>query len=1041
MEIRRTYNPLTLNYDVIYSGTDLLSPNQVIERENLIFVRPVVLLVNGEPILREFWGNKLKKDDICHFVELPGDPITVAIFIGQMIIMAVVAYAVGYLYNLWFGPEPVDTVEDAETVYSLTNDVNRFRIGDPFPEHFGRFICFPSLMQQNYVEYASHDCQYLYMLGIVGVGEYDVEGVYIDKTPIGDYEDCSYNIIVPSGSPTMIPRLVYTSPAITGQELTTNWLTVAVTAPNVEVTEIGFDIVLPGGLGYYTKTGGDFKTYHVSFEAQVRKIDEFGDGLTGWVDLKSVQLGNAIATPLRYTYKCSAMGAARYEFRIRRTDIPSTLARVIDNCKIGALRGYGADHPDYGDVTLLEVKIKATERLSGSVARKINCIATRKLYPVTVTGFGGVKAATKSIVDACAYIATADNGGQQLDSVLDFEELFAMRTTLESRSNYFSHRFTKKTMCMDALRQIAKCGRCLPIQPSGLFQLVRDRLQSSPSQIYTCDDYTKGTLQFQHAMRTDDDSTGVEAEYIDDETWQVQTVLCYDAGGSADNLARLPLTGCCDRQHAFEEGMYAFWDDELNRTVVSFAAGLKGLIPAIGDMIYVGSRQIDWGQTGQIAHISATVATLSEPVDFGDTALEGKLLLTKKDGGVLGPYTVAPGDCAHSVGVTLSPADVNTIHDQGLTATKFIFGLTIDEILRVRVLKIIPTSNNEIKIEGSIIHDEVHDNPGTAPAIGTFPIILPILDNLIITLVATNPSDYDYQACWLSGESKFKLEIDTGGGYVLLVDNLEAYTYDFTRASIDFDIKITPYIADVLTPTESKIVSFELPAAPSNIQAIDDGTDLTISWDAVPDADYYNLRIECDGEDIWDEGIYGVEKVISISELIDLANDVTPEIDIYIKTTIDGLVGPESMAVSWSSGFEAEDASTIFMCKSFNDSAVSGTPLLIRFQNQNFDYFYFKAYPTIGAEVGGTSDDAGSDFRGAVDSALSGTPRIGKIESGGTSYYYKQYPTVAADVESFSGITKNIINIGDLSLSGIPRAARIQINSTNYYFKVYPTKS
>ncbi len=1040
MEIRRTYNPLTLNYDIVYSGTDLLSPNQVIEQKNLIFVRPVVLLVNGQPVLRKFWNDKLKKEDVCHFVELPGVTgiILLITFLAKMIVYAAIAYAVGYLFNLWFGPEPLDTAEDIESVYSLTSDSNRFRLGDPFPEHFGRFICYPPLIQQNYVEYVSNDCQYLYMIGIVGVGEYDIEGVYIDKTPIGDYEDCTYNIIAPSGSPTIISRLVYTSPAVSGQELSEDWFTVVVTAPNTEVSEIGFDVVFPGGLIHHRKSG-KIAQRSIIIYAEARKIDKTGTGLTAWATLKSITLSNATTQPLRYTYKCSAFGAARYEFRIKRSTV-TIHSRIVDKCMIQALRGYGADHPDYGDVTLLEVKIKATEQLSGQVSRKINVVCTRKLYPVTATGFGVTKAATKSIVDACAYIATAENGGQQSDAVLDFEELFDMRTILESRSNYFSHRFTKKTMCMDALKTIAKCGRCLPIQPGGLFQLVRDKIQTSPSQIYTCDDYTEGTLQFNHAMRTDDDSTGVEAEYIDDETWQVQTVLCYDAGGSADNLARLPLTGCCNRQHAFEEGMYAFWDDELNRTVVSFTAGLKGLIPAIGDMIYIGSRQVDWGQTGQIAHLDATTAWLSEPVDFGDTASEGKLLLTKKDGGVLGPYNVTPGDCAHSVKVSLSSADVNTIHSQGITATKFLFGVTIDEILRIRVLKIIPTSNNEIKIEGSIIHDDVHDNPGTAPAIGTFPIILPILDNLIVTLVATNPADYDYQVCWLSGESKFKLEIDTGGGYVLLIDNLEAYTYDFTQASVDFDIRITPYIYDILSPGDAEIVSFALPAAPSNIQAIGDGTDLTISWDAVPDADHYDLRIEYDGEDIWNESIFdGSPQVIAISEIIDLSGESTPEIDIYIQTTIDGLIGSESTAVSWSVGFEAEDSNTIFMCKTFNDSVVSGTPLLIRFQNQDFVYFYFKAYPTIGAEVGGTSDDAGSDFRGAVDSALSGTPRVGKVESGGTPYYYKQYPTVAADVESFSGITKSIINIPEKAISGAPRVAAIKINSTNYYFKVYPT--
>ena len=298
---------------------------------------------------------------------------------------------------------------------------------------------------------------------------------------------------------------------------------------------------------------------------------------------------------------------------------------------------------------------------------------------------------------------------------------------------------------------------------------------------------------------------------------------------------------------------------------------------------------------------------------------------------------------------------------------------------------------------------------------------------------------YNYQVCWLSSKSKFKLEIDTGGGYAPLVDNLEAYTYGFPQASVEFDVKITPYEGAVLLPGDAKIVNFALPAAPFNIQTIDDGTDLTISWDAVADASYYNLRIEYNGEDVWNEGIYDIEKIISISELIDLASDVTPEFDVYIKTIIDGLTGPESTAVTWSSGFKAEDAGTIFMCKTFNDSAVSGTPLLIRFQNQNFDYFYFKAYPTIGAEVGGTSDDAGSNFRGAVDSALSGTPRIGKIESGGTPYYYKQYPTVVADVESFSGITKSIINIDEKAITGAPRVASVKINGMNYYFKVYPT--
>lgn len=1040
MEIRRSYNPLTLKYDNIYSGVEL-SPNEVIKQENLIFIRPVILLVNGKALLRKFWVDKLKKDDICHFIELPGVTglIAVAIFLAKIIAYAVVAYAIGYLYNLWFGPEPLDISEESvDTVYSITNDSNRFRLGDPFPEHFGRFICFPPLMQQNYVEYENRKLQYMYALGVIGVGEYDIENVFIGKTPIGHYEDCSYNIIPPGGTHSLIKKLVYTSIAISKQEISNNYLTVAVTAPGVEVSQIAFDIIFPGGLHHIHKSGGTSGA-SVRFQAQARKIDEVGNGLTVWTALKSFSISSSSRQVLRYTYKCSAFGSARYEFRIRRTSVPSAHPRHIDKCIIEALRGYGANQPDYGDITLIELKLKAYGQLSGSVTRKINVICTRKLYPVTATGFGVTKIATKSIIDASAYVATAENAGQQSSSTLDFEELFAMRTDLEAKNNYFNSRFSKRGLCFSALKKIAKCGRCIPIQPGGLFSLVRDELKSVPAQIYTCDDYTEDSLKLGHAFRTNDDSTCVEVEYINDESWQVQTVKCYDMGGSEEIVAKLSLIGCTNRQHAYEEGMYSYWDDELNRTTVSFTTGLKGLIPLIGDMIYVGSRQIDWGQTGQIAHISTTVATLSEPVNFGDSATEGKLLLTKKDGGALGPYTVIPGNCAHSVKVTLNSTDVNTIYAQGLTATKFIFGITIDEILRIRVLKIVPISKNEIKIEGSIIHDDVYVNPGTVPVIPGYPVDVPTLEDLIITLVETNPSDYDYQICWLSSESKFKLEIDIGTGYVLLIDNLEAYTYEFTQASYNFDIKITPYVSGILSPGDAKIVEFELPIIPSNFQVTDDGTHITISWDVVTGADCYNLRIEYNGEEIWIESIYDIESSILITEIIDLTKDNSPEIDIFISTTINSITGPESDAIVWSGGFSAENANTIFYCKSFNDSAVSGIPLLVRFQNHKFDYFYIKVYPTIGTEVGGTTDEYGIDFRGTVDTDLSGTPKIGKIESGGSQYYYKQYPTVVADIESFSGITKSIININDIVLSGAPRVARIKINSTNYYFKVYPT--
>ena len=127
---------------------------------------------------------------------------------------------------------------------------------------------------------------------------------------------------------------------------------------------------------------------------------------------------------------------------------------------------------------------------------------------------------------------------------------------------------------MDACTKAAKCGRAVPAMPGGLFMLVRDQLQVLPSQAYTEDDYTKGTLELSHSLRTEDSPTCVEVQYVDPDTWETESVYCYDVGtGSTENPAVLRLDGCTSRQHAYEEGMYMYWDDQLNRTAVAFRPG------------------------------------------------------------------------------------------------------------------------------------------------------------------------------------------------------------------------------------------------------------------------------------------------------------------------------------------------------------------------------------------------------------------------------------------------------------------------------------
>lgn len=943
MKIKHTHNPLSLEEEATYHGEGL-SPNQVIEQEHIIFTHPVVLMVNGEPRLRADWDKLILESDEAVLVELPAGIETVIIgaLTWGMVYTAAAAAVIGTilstLVNMFFGPgdpsQDQPEARESAPAYNLASGTNQLKIGKPFVEQFGRFICYPDLIQQNYVEYIGNE-QYLYFIGIIGVGEYDIEEVYIDKTPMDDYGagDVSYAIIEPDfvgGAPTIVPNIVYTCQGITGQELSTDWLTVAVSPAGTSVSDVGFDVVFPAGLVEFNEKGNGHNE-KVTILTEVRIINDKGEAKdengspTSWVTLINKEFKQDETHPLRYSLKkpvatqeydivTGLTALYRYEFRIRRTNARSYKGNRIDNCIIEALRGYGPEHPAYGDVTLLEVKVKATDVLNNSAASKINVISTRKLEAVTASGFGA-KAATRSIVDACAYIVTAWNGGNQNDDVLDFASLYDLKTQLATQGtegNFFDYRFADKGLALEACSIIAKCGRSIPIVPGGKFTLVRDEAQILPTQIYTDDDYTPGSLTFDNSFRTDDDSSCVEVEYVSPDSWRNEIVQCYEEGviGDALNPTRVKLLGCCSRQHAWEEGMYMFWDDSYNRTAISFTTGLKGLIPQPGDMIYVSSRQIDWGQTGVVAHRTDHVLYLSEPVDF-DSEPIGKLLLVEDDTDLTTidgePIDVTPGPVAHSVTVNTDDRYYTT-HDDGKKASKYIFGKDISEILRVRVLRIVPSSSTEIQVIGSIITDSVYGDPGPVTDLAPIEIPLPDMDDIAIEYEGYTDPNHRYSATWKSGRDEFRLELDTGSGYVLLVDNLEEHAYVFDTTAIGFDLKVMPYISG--SPSGSESTRYDLPAAPVNLVSVDDDkTFVRLSWDAVASADSYQIRVEDDdNETIWTEStedsdadikfyIPDIQRWLSTEE--STGSKVYPSTEFFVSTRIGVVVGPESVGKAW----------------------------------------------------------------------------------------------------------------------------------------------
>jgi len=74
--------------------------------------------------------------------------------------------------------------------YNLQAQGNQARLEAAIPEHFGRHIAYPDFAAQPYQEYAGNE-QYLYQLLCIGRGEYDIEAIRVEDTPISSFDEIS----------------------------------------------------------------------------------------------------------------------------------------------------------------------------------------------------------------------------------------------------------------------------------------------------------------------------------------------------------------------------------------------------------------------------------------------------------------------------------------------------------------------------------------------------------------------------------------------------------------------------------------------------------------------------------------------------------------------------------------------------------------------------------------------------------------------------------------------------------------------------------
>lgn len=678
--------------------------------------------------------------------------------VGSMVINAIAPTASASISNA--------QTPAASPTYSLQAQGNTARIEAAIPEQFGRHMAYPDFAATPYQEFSGND-QYLYSLLCVGRGQYDIESMFIEDTPIDNFEDVNVEVVNPGEVVNLFPTNVTTSVEVSGQDLEYGVYSgpFVANASGTLANSLGVDFVAAKGL-FYVNDDGSLAGKSVKVLIEARLIDDDGVAIGAWFSLVPKTIVPVINLPFsprrihtpwsdmvdpakRYTYEKTYYAATttpqrysakfivpqgRYEVRVQRTNTKDTSTRAGHDFAWGSLRAYLVGPQTYGDVTLLAVRMKATSQLSGTSYRKIKVVATRKL-PIWNGSSWSAPTATTSIAWAIAY---ACKSAGLPDSRVDLAGLLSLDAVWSARGDECNGRVDNFLSFWDAVTKIASAGRAKPYMQAGIIRLFRDQAASLPVAMFSMRNIIKGSFSVDYLMPTSDTADALNVGYFDETTWTQKRVPAKLPGSTASKPAKIELSFVTNRQQAFREGMYNAACNRYRRKVIKLTTEMEGFIPSFGDLAVIQHDMAAWGQSGVVTAWAAGTNTLT-----ADAALDwesGKphyVGLKRKDGSMFGPVAATKGS-GNDI-ILASAPDFTPYTGLEYERTNFVFGWGDTWGQKVRILSTKPKGLYAVEIEAVNEDNNVHTAEdgviAPSPLVSQLPGITsaPDVDGLIAT--------------------------------------------------------------------------------------------------------------------------------------------------------------------------------------------------------------------------------------------------------------------------------------------------------------------
>jgi hypothetical protein len=746
------------------------------------FPTPMICLYQGQPLLRAQWETTIIEADVI-FLPLPlgggggGGKNTGAII--AMVVVAVVAMWAGpaaagalgmtvvnssgatvltstgmfvsgmvsaavmiggsMLVNAMFPTQlpkanfNTEALESASPTYSTSVSHNTARLYQMIPESFGTNEQVPDLAALPWFEYDGNE-QFLHILLCVGIGEYDIQRISVEDTPIwekgkeytGNFPEIEIEIVEPGESITLFPDNIETSPEISGQSLNLETIgPITANSAGTLASELAVDVIFPRGIGYMNDRGG-ISPHKVSVRFEAQRLDEYGEPDEGWFELVSASYEAATMTAQRHTEKIK-VPPGRYQVRGMCVGGGEENPRLLNEVVWAGLKSYLPSEMRYPGITLIAIKARATNSLSQSAARQFRVLHTRKLRMWNPKFGWSFPQPTNSWAWAMAAMCKTTSGGGRKDRQIDLNALYRLDQELSARGDEFCQVIDTRQTVWDLFRDACRCVRAIPRALGSTISWMRDGPNRPVRGVFTPYNIVRDSFSVDYAFFSDDSPDDVILDYVDRDTWLPRDVRANmptaQSRGPAREPARKRFMGITSRAQAYREACFEVACNEYRRIFPKWSTEMEGKLLFRGDMVLLThplGGESQWASvTGWNEETNTLLLDASLPWEE-----PGKhyIVLRKRNGTPYGPVKVETvGEKSLTLDATsLSEAEAKeALKDNyrplwqwlsdgnSMDATAVIYGRETPG-LRAIILSVRPRQNGICEIEAVLEDERVH---------------------------------------------------------------------------------------------------------------------------------------------------------------------------------------------------------------------------------------------------------------------------------------------------------------------------------------------